>query len=185
MSDLTPETGPRMLVEYTNYRGETARRIIVPVRFWWGKTEWHQEDQWLLHAWDAEKEAYRDFSFQDMRPIPNDATSSAIAAQAAEITNLQTDVRTYQDIVKDLTAENEAHAAELTRLRAQVATDADILLDAYKALLVLHRVCDKAGLFAGAEAANSIADRIVAAHPETPGRTALRAALSAYEEARK
>lgn len=52
--------------------------------------------------------------------------------------------------------------------------DAGLLLDAYKAVLVLHRVMEKHGLTAGASAAENIADRIVAAHPEFPGLCALR-----------
>lgn len=80
--DAGDKDAPRHLVEYTNWRGETARRVIVPIRFWWGHTEWHLHDQWMLHAWDVEKEAYRDFAWQDMRPVPNPATSSAALAPA-------------------------------------------------------------------------------------------------------
>jgi len=68
---------PAHIVEYTNYRGETARRCIIPIRMWWGKTEWHQEEQWMLTAWDVEKNAGRDFAWQDMRPVQNPATSAA------------------------------------------------------------------------------------------------------------
>jgi len=68
---------PAHIVEYTNYRGETARRVIIPIRMWWGKTEWHPEEQWLLTAWDVEKNASRDFAWQDMRPVQNPATSAA------------------------------------------------------------------------------------------------------------
>ena len=62
-----------------------------------------------------------------------------------------------------------AEAAE-----AKVARDSDLILDAYKAILVLHRILDKIGLDAGTRAAHQIADRIVAAHPEVIGRAALR-----------
>lgn len=33
---------------YTNYRGETLVRKIIPKKIWFGKTEWHPEEQWLL-----------------------------------------------------------------------------------------------------------------------------------------
>lgn len=69
-----------------------------------------------------------------------------------------------------------AALAKSDTVRALVKADADLLLDAYKALLVLHRVLDKAGLNVGAETASNIADRIVAAHPEIPARSALRTA---------
>lgn len=53
--------------------------------------------------------------------------------------------------------------------------DAKLLLDAYKGVLVLMRVLDKAGLVAGASAADQISKRIVDAHPEFPGMASLRA----------
>ena len=68
----------------------------------------------------------------------------------------------------------EALAAS-PEVQALMQPDADLLLDAYRALLVLHRVLDKAGLTRGAETAENIADRIVAAHPEIPARSAIRA----------
>lgn len=71
---------PCTIVEYTNYRGETARRTIIPIKLWWGSTEWHPEDQWMLTAWDIEKGARRDFAWQDMRPVQNHATSAALAS---------------------------------------------------------------------------------------------------------
>ena len=79
----TPATEPQGLthiVDYTNWRGETARRVIRPIRMWWGKTERHPEEQWMLTAWDCEKDAIRDFAWQDMRPVPNPATSAAALA---------------------------------------------------------------------------------------------------------
>lgn len=55
------------------------------------------------------------------------------------------------------------------------ARDTDLLLDAYKGLCVLHRLLDKLGLQAGVKTTSDLADRIVSAHPEFPGRAALRA----------
>lgn len=74
---------PCHIVEYTNWRGETARRTIIPIRMWWGETEWHPQEQWMLTAWDVEKEATRDFAWQDIKPVQNGATSAAVAAQRA------------------------------------------------------------------------------------------------------
>jgi hypothetical protein len=52
---------------YTNYRGETAIRQIVPQRVWFGATEWHTDEQWLLDAIDVEKDAVRAFAMKDIR----------------------------------------------------------------------------------------------------------------------
>ena len=103
----------RMLVEYTNYRGEPSRRVIVPIRFWWGSTDWHPKDQWLLTAYDCGKDAQRDFAWQDMRPIPNDRTSSPIIALLARAEAAE--------------AERDALQAENARLREAM----EYIMDGY------------------------------------------------------
>lgn len=52
---------------YTNYRGETALRAIIPERLYFGSTEWHPEPQWLLEATDVEKDQSRSFAMKDVR----------------------------------------------------------------------------------------------------------------------
>lgn len=54
-------------IVYRNYRGETARRQVVPERVWFGATEWHPEEQWLLDAIDIEKGAKRSFALRDIQ----------------------------------------------------------------------------------------------------------------------
>ena len=57
-------------VRYTNWRGETADRHLMPTSLWFGSTEWHSEPQWLMKAVDLEKGgAVRDFALKDMVPI--------------------------------------------------------------------------------------------------------------------
>jgi len=51
---------------YTNWRGETAWRRIVPEKIWWGTTLQHAEPQWLLTVWDVDKEECRDFALRDI-----------------------------------------------------------------------------------------------------------------------
>jgi hypothetical protein len=56
---------------YTNWRGETSRRAIIPRHVWFGSTDWHPEPQWLLKAIDTEKGEMRDFALKDFgRPEP-------------------------------------------------------------------------------------------------------------------
>lgn len=45
------------LMEYVNHRGEKRPRKILPITIWFGKTDWHQEPQWFLRAYDLEKPA--------------------------------------------------------------------------------------------------------------------------------
>lgn len=59
-----PESRPITLT-YTNWKGETAQRTIIPRHIWWGSTEWHPEPQWLLTAFDVDKGSERDFALKD------------------------------------------------------------------------------------------------------------------------
>ncbi len=52
---------------YKNYRGETGHRDIIPEKIWFGSTEWHKEEQWLLDAHDVEKDALRNFAMKDIQ----------------------------------------------------------------------------------------------------------------------
>lgn len=55
-----------VVILYTNYRGETARRKIIPSSIWFGSTEYHPKAQWLLEAYDVEKGADRTFAIADV-----------------------------------------------------------------------------------------------------------------------
>lgn len=75
---------PCIPMRYTNYRGETAIRHIIPLRVWWGSTEWHPEPDWLLESVDVEKCATRDFALSDAdfrtlsaSPSPSSPANSA------------------------------------------------------------------------------------------------------------
>ena len=56
-------------VRYTNWRGETAVRSIVPLEIYFGKTDYHPEEQWLLRVWDVERDAERIYAFKDIKEI--------------------------------------------------------------------------------------------------------------------
>jgi len=67
---LAPYKGREFRFRYTNWRGEVADRAAIPVRVYHGATEYHPEPQWLMEAWDAEKQAMRVFAMRDMIPLP-------------------------------------------------------------------------------------------------------------------
>jgi hypothetical protein len=54
-------------VKYKNYRGEVGIRTIIPMEVYWGQTEYHPHDQWLLKVWDVEKNAERIYAFKDIQ----------------------------------------------------------------------------------------------------------------------
>lgn len=64
------EVSKQITIAYTNWRGETSERIIIPIEVWFGKTEWHPEEQWFLKAHDVRKDAERDFALRDIKHLP-------------------------------------------------------------------------------------------------------------------
>jgi predicted DNA-binding transcriptional regulator YafY len=52
---------------YTNHRGETIARLIVPQGIRFDSNPWHPEAQWFLDAWDVEQEAPRTFAVTGIR----------------------------------------------------------------------------------------------------------------------
>jgi predicted DNA-binding transcriptional regulator YafY len=51
---------------YTNYRGVTEIRRVVPQNIWFGATQWHPKRQWFLSAWCLERQAHRDFAWSNI-----------------------------------------------------------------------------------------------------------------------
>ena len=59
-------------IVYTNYKGKTSIRKIIPGRVYFGHTEWHPEDQWLMSAYDVDKGTERVFAMKDIRAWLNE-----------------------------------------------------------------------------------------------------------------
>ena len=65
--DGNPGAHSEVAILYTNYRGETALRRVIPQRLWFGATSWHPEEGWLLDAIDVEKGELRSFAMKDVK----------------------------------------------------------------------------------------------------------------------
>ncbi len=61
------ENNKTVTIVYTNYKGVTGTRRIVPIEILFGHNEWHTEDQWLMRALDIEKNAQRTFALKDIK----------------------------------------------------------------------------------------------------------------------
>ncbi len=61
------EQNKTVTIVYTNYKGVTGTRRIVPIEIIFGHNEWHTEDQWLMRALDIEKNAERTFALKDIK----------------------------------------------------------------------------------------------------------------------
>ena len=51
---------------YRNHRGEVGTRRVRPIRIWFGSTAWHPEAQWLLEAFDLDRQGTRDFALSSV-----------------------------------------------------------------------------------------------------------------------
>ncbi|MBI4146758.1 hypothetical protein HY489_05470 [Candidatus Woesearchaeota archaeon] len=52
---------------YTNHRGETATRTIIPKELKFAESDYHKPAQWLLVAHDCDKNAERHFACKDIK----------------------------------------------------------------------------------------------------------------------
>lgn len=56
---------------YRNWRGEISKRRAIPRSFRFGVSDYHTErDQWLMLAYDLDKNAEREFALQDCAFLP-------------------------------------------------------------------------------------------------------------------
>jgi predicted DNA-binding transcriptional regulator YafY len=53
-------------IDYTNYRGKRAVRRVKPLDLTFRSTEWHPEMQWVMRAFDVEKQEIRFFAMKDI-----------------------------------------------------------------------------------------------------------------------
>lgn len=56
-------------VLYENYKGEVRWRYIHPIKYYFGCTDYHKKDQWLLHCFDIEKDAERTYAVCDIKVL--------------------------------------------------------------------------------------------------------------------
>lgn len=56
----------QIVIAYTNYKGISSVRRIIPKNIYFGSSKWHPEPQWLLEAFDLNKKAERHFAMTDI-----------------------------------------------------------------------------------------------------------------------
>lgn len=55
-----------VIIDYTNWRGERSMRRVLPDAIFFEANEWHPVEQWLLGAFDCEKQEYRTFAMSNI-----------------------------------------------------------------------------------------------------------------------
>ena len=61
------EEQKQVTILYTNWKGETRERRILPISLEFKSTQWHSEEQWILNAIDLEKQEPRGFAMRDIK----------------------------------------------------------------------------------------------------------------------
>lgn len=49
-------------IDYTNHQGIRGTRRIIPIKMWFGVSDWHLAPQWFIRAVDLDKGESRDFA---------------------------------------------------------------------------------------------------------------------------
>lgn len=61
-----------IIIDYVNWRGIRALRLIQPIKIEFKSTEFHMQEQWILTAVDVEKGEVREFAMDEIRTwMPN------------------------------------------------------------------------------------------------------------------
>ena len=58
-------TASAIYMRYRNWRGELGVRHVTPISLRFGASEWHRKPQWLMRAYDHDKQAEREFALLD------------------------------------------------------------------------------------------------------------------------
>lgn len=64
--DVRPRNPEEVCFEYTNYRGRTATRRVIPITIFFGSYQNHYHPQWVLRARDVEHNVDYDFALRDI-----------------------------------------------------------------------------------------------------------------------
>lgn len=57
---------------YENYRGVKSLRSVQDPTMWFGESKYHKGDQWFIHAFDLERQDFRDFAVADILTFVNE-----------------------------------------------------------------------------------------------------------------
>lgn len=55
--------------DYVNYKGIKGKRDVKVWNIYFGSTDFHTESQWLMKAWDYDKQDIRIFAMKDMSNV--------------------------------------------------------------------------------------------------------------------
>lgn len=65
-------------IDHTNWRGERRKRLVRPIRWFFGSNKWHREEQWLMVAYCLERGEERDFAMSGLHGFTPAAARGAM-----------------------------------------------------------------------------------------------------------
>ncbi len=66
---------PTLEFYYENWRGELGLRKVQDPRWFYGESKYHKGQQWFIHAFDLDRQDFRDFAVLDIRTFINNSES--------------------------------------------------------------------------------------------------------------
>lgn len=66
---ISATKGTKIAFDYVNWQGVQGHRRAKIEKVMFGSTEYHPEAEWLMEAWDLDKEAVRFFAMKDMANV--------------------------------------------------------------------------------------------------------------------
>lgn len=72
-SEIRVIAADHVRIDYTNWKGERAVRVIRPRYVKFEANEWHKEEQWILFAEDVGTGRFKGFAMKDIHswePLP-------------------------------------------------------------------------------------------------------------------
>lgn len=123
------DTTKNVLIDYINHAYVRQARLIVPTEggFRFGTTEWHPEPQWLLHAYDVDKDDMRVFAVKDIHAW-SPADTAAGRSMASVFKQLQRSVEKngrLQKRLRNLLLQPSEHGAVAVSAIESILNDED------------------------------------------------------------
>lgn len=69
MFELKIHNMPYIEFDYVNWKGVNGHRKVMACKVYYGSTEYHPEEQWLLDGLDLDKMQSRIFAMKDMSNV--------------------------------------------------------------------------------------------------------------------
>jgi len=63
---MVKKSSTPLVFKYKNWEGKTSVRHVIPEKTYFGKTQWHPKNQWLLEAFDLDKKEKRVFAVKEI-----------------------------------------------------------------------------------------------------------------------